>query len=729
MSALRLLPRHSDADLRNVVALAAWTGDGAVEDPIDPELASSVPRILVVDDSPAIRADYRKILTPEDGSEFDRIESSLFGKECPDVAMRFEVDCAEHGQQGIGLAAVAEREGRPYALAFVDMLMPPGLDGIQTALKLWEVSPDLQIVISTAFSQESWPDALNRLGDTDRLLILKKPFEPIEVQQLARALTKKWALARRARMHVRALEAAVAKRTNELVAANEKLEEQAALLNKAQDAIIVWDLDGAVHFWNTSAERLYERPAAEIVGHRVDPVFHDAARQFLEARRVTLAEGAWQGELPHTTTDGRTLSIEGRWTLVLDDHGAPRSILAIHSDITEKKELGARFFRAQRLESIGTLAGGIAHDLNNMLTPIVMGVGMLQQKCVDPGNLTLIEHIGKSAFRGAEMVRQVLLFARGAGGERRLMQPGVLIRDVEKIVRDTFPKGIHCVASVAQELSNVQGDATQLHQVLLNLCVNARDAMPAGGDLTITAENVQLDACYSAMNGDAKPGMHILIQVRDSGTGMPPEIVEKIFDPFFTTKELGKGTGLGLSTSLGIVKSHGGFLQVITAPGEGTTFRIYLPAQAGGSIAPETSNSLPASRGHGECILVVEDEAQIRSLTAQLLDAAGYRVLTAADGVEAVAVFAREGQRIAAVVTDLMMPEMDGSTMVQILVKMDPRVKVIAASGLSASTHDPALATHLRHFLPKPFTAESLLRALAETLENTDPIEAANGLN
>lgn len=729
MSALLLPTHHHDADFPVVVPPTDFGGVdfGGMEKPSPPHADRC--RILVIDDNRAIHEDYRKILAAEETPGFALTEASMFGEQAPEAISSFHIDCASQGAEGAEFAERAEREGWPYAVAFVDMLMPPGLDGIETALKLWEVSPHLQVVISTAYSQESWPVALARLGHSDRLLILKKPFDPIEVQQLAQALSEKWRLGRQARWQLKHLESRVAERTCELTVANEKLREQAALLDKAQEAIFVWKLDDTVHFWNQSAAKLYDRTAEEILGQPVIPLFHSAAREFLDARRKTLAEGAWQGELPHTAADGRSLCIEARWTLVRDDFGAPESILAIHTDITEKKELAARFFRTQRLESIGTLAGGIAHDLNNVLTPIVMGIGMLKMKCADEGNLRLIESIAKSATRGAEMVRQVLSFARGAGGERRLVQPRQLIEDIQKIARDTFPKDIHCLATSAKDLWYVQGDATQLHQVLLNLAVNARDAMPAGGELVISAENVQIDACYSAMNADAKPGPHVVIEVRDCGTGIPAELLEKIFDPFFTTKEPGKGTGLGLSTSLGIVKSHGGFFQVSTESGRGTTFRLYLPAEPAAAAIDAEVPAQSVPRGHGEWILVVEDEAQIRSLTAQLLDASGYRVLTAGNGIEAVALYAREGAHIAAVFTDLMMPEMDGSTMVQVLLKMDPRVKVIAASGLSATAQDAGLTPHLRHFLPKPYTAETLLRTLDDTLHHARRAEQASGLN
>jgi PAS domain S-box-containing protein len=386
-------------------------------------------------------------------------------------------------------------------------------------------------------------------------------------------------------------------------------------------------------------------------------------------------------------------------------------------DLTERKKLEQQFLRAQRMESIGTLAGGIAHDLNNTLGPIILSLDLLKMKFTDAQSQELIAIIGSSAQRGADMVRQVLSFARGVEGRRMEVQIKHLIRDLEKIANDTFLKHIEVRTIVPQELWTVLGDPTQLHQVLLNLCVNARDAMPDGGKLTVSAENITLDAHYAGLNLDAKPGPYVFLQVEDSGTGMAPEIIGKIFDPFFTTKGIGKGTGLGLSTSLAIVKSHGGFFQVYSELGKGTKFKIYLPAQTETSPAAAAEFEAEMPRGAGELILVVDDEVSVRQITQQTLQAFGYRVVLAFDGADAVAIFARQGAEIAAVLTDMMMPVMDGPATIQVLRRMDPAVRIIAASGLSANGHVAyAASLGVKHFLPKPYTAEMLLKALKKVL-------------
>ena len=324
-----------------------------------------------------------------------------------------------------------------------------------------------------------------------------------------------------------------------------------------------------------------------------------------------------------------------------------------------------------------------------------------------------------SAKRGADIVRQVLSFARGVEGERVEIQPKHLLRDLEKIIKDTFPKDIRLEFSIPVDTWTVLGDPTQLHQILLNLCVNARDAMPNGGTLAIGVENCVFDEQYAAMNLQTKPGRYVCISATDTGTGIPPEILDKIFDPFFTTKELNKGTGLGLSTVMAIVKSHEGTINVYSEPGKGTTFKIYLAASelsTDGRKQQSLSISLP--RGHGETVLVVDDEASILTITSQTLQAFGYRVLRAMDGAEALAVYAEHQREINVVLTDTMMPVLDGPATIHAMMRINPSVKIIAASGLNANGNvAKAAGAGVKHFLTKPYTAHSLLKTIRSVLD------------
>ena len=417
--------------------------------------------------------------------------------------------------------------------------------------------------------------------------------------------------------------------------------------------------------------------------------------------------------------DGEEIVVESRWTLVRDEKGQPASILVINTDVTERKRTESQFLRAQRMESIGTLAGGIAHDLNNVLSPILMAVQLLELKAKDESTRKLLEVLKTNAERGGNMVRQVLSFARGVDGERVALQPKHLINEIVKIMRDTLPKSIEITFHFSDDLWIISADATQVHQVLMNLCVNARDAMPTGGTITIKAENVFVDEDYARMHLEAKPGRFVVITVADIGTGMAPEALSRIFEPFFTTKDMSKGTGLGLSTALTIVKSHGGFVNVDSEVGKGSQFGVYFPAF---ETEDPTRISMPQTDlplGHGELVLVVDDEDAIRQITRSTLETFGYKVLTASDGTEAVALYAQHRNEIAVVLTDMLMPFMDGPATIRALQKMNPKVKIIAASGLTAG-HKAGEASleGVKVFLSKPHTAEKLLKALAEVLKD-----------
>ena len=375
--------------------------------------------------------------------------------------------------------------------------------------------------------------------------------------------------------------------------------------------------------------------------------------------------------------------------------------------------------RAQRMESVGMLAGGIAHDLNNILTPIMLSIEILNTTTEDPEAKSILEIIEASAKRGADIVRQVLSFARGLEGERIEVQPDHLMRELESIIKDTFPKDIRLQFSVPNDTWTILGDPTQVHQILLNLCVNARDAMPNGGVLKIGVANCVLDAQCAAMNTQARAGRYVNFSVTDSGTGMPRDLLDKIFEPFFTTKELNKGTGLGLSTVLAIVKSHEGIINVCSEPGNGTTFKVYLPAMGKPSEAgKERPEQARLSRGKGEMVLVVDDEAPILAITSRTLQAFGYQILTATDGADAVAMYAQHRDEIAVVLTDMVMPVMDGAATIHALMRINPRIKIVGASGLNVNGgRTKESEAGIKHFLVKPYTARALLKTVRAILD------------
>ncbi len=504
----------------------------------------------------------------------------------------------------------------------------------------------------------------------------------------------------------------------ESIQANERLVEQAALLDQSHEAIVVRDLDNRIRYWSRGAERLYGWMSDETVGRPIrELVYQGDLSQLADATRIVIEKGEWNGELRHITKDGREVIVEGHWTLVCDAEGKPKTILAINTDITEKKRLESQFLRAQRLESIGTLASGIAHDLNNILSPITMGAQMLQMKQQDEQSRRLLEIMQANAERGAEMIKQLLSFARGTAGERVLIQPKHLIREILGIAQETFPRSIQIERHLSDDLWVINGDATQLHQALINLCVNARDAMPNGGALTIEAVNQTLDEIYAGMLKGASPGKYVVISITDTGEGIPPEIIDRIFDPFFTTKEPGQGTGLGLATVQGIVTSHGGFITVESQPGLGTKFKIYLPSHEALSRKEVEEVQPEISLGAGEMILVIDDEAAIREMTRATLERFGYTVLTADNGATALDIFAGHIGEIRIVITDMMMPVMDGSLTIRALQKLNPQVCIIASSGLTESIDTAELKQlGVRTYLIKPYDAKTLLKTVAQAL-------------
>jgi PAS domain S-box-containing protein len=502
--------------------------------------------------------------------------------------------------------------------------------------------------------------------------------------------------------------------------AEQRLEEQAALLDAAYEAILVKDLDDRILFWSRGAERAYGWTREEAMGRTsVDVLYAGDGAQVAAAMPRLLADGQWQGEMRHRTRDGRERIVDVRWTLVRDSSGAPKSVLSINNDVTERRQLETMLLRTQRLESIGTLAGGIAHDLNNVLAPILMSIELLREEETRGDRLDLLATIASSAQRGADMVRQVLSFARGMHGTKTRMDLRLVGRDVVKILRDTLPKNIEIELRFADELWPIDADPTQMHQVLMNLCVNARDAMPEGGRLTVTIENVAIDETYATVHPDAQPGPYVLLKVADTGVGIPPEHHARLFEPFFTTKETGGGTGLGLPTVHTIVRGHGGFVHVYSEVGRGAKFKIYLPAAAEAAEAERLAierGDLP--RGAGECVLVVDDEQSVREVVRRTLERFGYRVMLAAHGAEAVALYAQHRAEVAVVLTDMSMPVMDGPATILALQAVDPAVRIVGTSGLAANSHvAKAASAGVRHFVPKPYTAETLLRVLRQALE------------
>ncbi|MBX9718970.1 MAG: PAS domain S-box protein [Microbacteriaceae bacterium] len=510
----------------------------------------------------------------------------------------------------------------------------------------------------------------------------------------------------------------------------EQLAQQAALLDGASDAMIVRDLDNRVQYWNAAATKLYGWTAEEAHGRWIGDLIYSDLSTLNRATEQVMREGFFADEVEQHDRHGKTVIVDCRWQLLTDDDGAPRAIFAVNTDITAYRTEQEARQRAQRLESLGTLAGGIAHDLNNVLTPILMSVQLLESDETDPDRREMLATMEMAVKRGAEMIRQVLSFARGVEGRRIVVDVERLLDDLVAFSREALPRSITLEIDRTAALPATVGDPTQLMQVLVNLITNARDAMGTEGRLVISAELLEIVDEYTSVSHAAPPGAYIAIAVHDDGHGMPAEVVEKIFEPFFTTKAPGKGTGLGLATSLAIMRSHGGFMQVYSEPDRGTRFVVGLPVSNEVTVAdsPLQANRTALPQGAGELVLVIDDEETIRQVASRTLEAHGYRTLVAANGREAIELIEHGREPVDLVITDMMMPVMDGAATSAYLEEHHPSIPIIAASGLnSGGSESRSVGMGISRFLSKPYTTSLLLTTVRDTLLEHRAIEEETG--
>lgn len=403
-------------------------------------------------------------------------------------------------------------------------------------------------------------------------------------------------------------------------------------------------------------------------------------------------------------------------------------VLRQADDRRQREELETKLSRAQRLESIGAFAGNIAHDLNNALAPVLMSLELI--KLQYPEAPELLDTIESCTKHGAEMLRQLMVFSRGSHIEAEAVDTVGILEDLSRFIERTFPKGIQLRTRIPEELPEILGDRTQIHQALTNLCVNARDAMPTGGQLSLEAEAVDVDESYSSAIPGARTGQYLMLRVSDTGCGMPQEVLDRVFEPFFTTKAFGKGTGLGLSIVTGIAKGHQGFVNAYSHPGKGSTFAVYLPIEAIDSASERpTTDEAQTFAGHGELVLVVDDSDAIRIAASAVLSSLNFQVVTAEDGVNALKAAAEHQGELRAVITDFHMPNMDGLEFVMELVKLYPKLGIIVTSGnfMTESILD-LKNIGINTFLDKPFTQEKLVGALMSVFEPQRQKETVSAL-
>jgi two-component system, cell cycle sensor histidine kinase and response regulator CckA len=703
-------------------------------------------RILIIDDNPSIHEDFRKILGPADAKlaeELDATEASLFGDKAGGSSARnFQIDSAFQGQEGLEKVRAACAGGAPYAVAFVDVRMPPGWDGIETISRIWKEFPDLQIVICTAYSDYSWDEIAKSVGNTDQMLVLKKPFDSVEVLQMAHALSKKWQLTQVARKQMEELDALVSQRTAELRAANARLTGEVAERAAAEEALRRSEERFSKAFHSSPVPMAIQRPDGkdcldanvsflELVGASREAVLAGSTKFWADESTPTAIseELAARHAVRNLAATIRTTSDERREVLVAAENlelgNAPYHLLILQ-DITDRVRLENELRQAQKMEAVGRLAAGVAHDFNNILTVILGNTSMqLRNPGLDKKLTSSLTQVQRAAERATALTRQLLAYSRKQIIQRRPLALNEVIEQTVAMLRRLIGEHIALDMQLAPDLPPIFADPSNVEQVIMNLALNARDAMPDGGKLTLTTTRVEIDKASLVRHPESQLGSYICLAVKDTGHGMDAATVGRVFEPFFTTKDPGQGTGMGLATVYGVLKQHGGWIEVDSTPGRGTTIRTFFPLSVEGFVAasakPESApvESTPTT---AITILVVEDEEMLREFVSEALAALGYHVLSAANGPDALNVWAEHRDEIDLLLTDVVMPEsISGRQLAHTLILDKPNLKVIFTSGYSSELFESEFEREKEHlFLPKPYLPDRLAQTVAMHLQPQD---------
>jgi PAS domain S-box-containing protein len=673
-------------------------------------------RVLIVDDNQSIHADFREILCPDDipSPKVDNLEAALFGQETAAAPPAgFILDSAYQGQEALAKVQQALDERRPYALAFVDVRMPPGWDGVETVARIWDAYPALQVVICTAYSDYSWDEMRAKVGQPDSLVILKKPFDNIEVQQLAHALTKKWWLNVQAEQRLAELtkinaslslsEERFSKAFKEspIPSAIQTLPDQ-RFVDVNDRLVQVTRIDRKELIGQTPASlALWEQPA-------MLQRWYEAVLRMELIREQSAVIRARDGGLHDMLVSLSLISLNGR----------PHALL-LAQDVSERALLERQLRQAQKMEAIGQLAAGVAHDFNNILTVIQGHAGLLQQRHAAPDpDAKSIDQITQASARAATLVRQLLMFSRKQVMQFRHLDLNAILRNTLKMLERLVGEHVELAFAPQEPLTTISADCSMIEQIVMNLAVNARDAMPNGGRVTISTNSEEIRRGPTSLDPEPRDGHFVCLTFRDTGIGMDTQILSRIFEPFFTTKPPGKGTGLGLSTVFGIVRQHKGWLEVESNVNQGTVFRVYFPA------SPEIAERLeetpdPGLRSGRETVLVAEDEEPLRQMMVHVLKIQGYTVLEAASGPQALSVWEHADRPVDLLVTDMVMPGgIMGRELAERLVQKSPALKVIYTSGYSPGMAGKDLAMlGSGNFLPKPFSIGRLAQLVRECLD------------
>ena len=683
----------------------------------DREMGVDNKRILVIDDDKEIWRAYQDVLSPATTSVDSPLAQAFLeevGESSCGDEKRFDLSFASQGQEGYAMVQEAVEQGNPYAVIFLDIRMPPGWDGMETAVHIRQVDPQVELVVVTAFSDRSRSEIARALGTPAKFLFFRKPFDVEELRQLALSLTEKWNVARREQVQRNALSRSEARFR--------------AMIETTSDWVWEADREGTLIYCSPVSERIFDFTVDELLGKNMFAALRakednfDYEHIFLESVKAGACFQAIEHPCRHR--DGSTVYIESSGTPVVNDDGQVVGFRGIDRDITariqadkERLNLEEQMRHTQKLEALGTLAGGVAHDMNNILTPI-MGYCELAHLTLDADHpmQPCLEGIDKSAKRAANLIRQILAFSRKQVMEKHLVNLTTLIEDFAKMLKRLIREDVGLKFDLDDELWTIRADVGQLEQIILNLVVNARDALEAEADgkIIVRTRCQDVEAPLIDIDLNRFNGQYIVLSVTDNGSGIDKKIMKNIFDPFYTTKAQGKGTGMGLATIHGIVRQHNGHIRVESTKGKGATFYIYFPRTKEEKAEVELTVPIGKIVGGSETILLVEDDSVVREIATQCLIEMGYRVLTAENGKQGLALFMEKENEIDLVLSDLVMPSMGGQAMAAAIKEIKPQMPIVFMTGYASDQE--LLSQDEVTLLMKPFQTHELAGVIRRTL-------------
>lgn len=701
-------------------------------------------RILAADDEESFIELYEAVLGDEAdeeeaelSSELDQLTDNLFGPSPSTATDRvFDLTVCDQGEQAVQAVQAALEENRPYAVAFLDVRMPPGMDGIRTAEQIRKLDPYIEFVIVTAYADMHPLDISRRIPPEDKLLYVQKPFHPQEIHQFASALSSKWISARELRTIHTQLEKRIQERTAELARTNLALERDIqrrikvekergrliAAIEQLSECVIITDRRGVIQYLNPAFENFTGDTFKQAQGKPVRDYFTQDAMLFNKMCNLLQNGLAWSGNIknPGPSRENAPTDLYVTVSPIFDEDQNIINYIAVLRDVTKEISLERRLQEIRKMEAVGTLADGVAHDFNNILGGIIGYTEVAHLVADQPGKVEKnLNGILQACYRAKDLIKQIMAFSRQEKGGFKPIRIQTIIEEVYNLIEVTLPSNIRMHTSVETDDCMVKGDPTQLHQVLMNLCTNAVHSMsPQGGSLEIALVKITMNADALAMYPDMHAGLYIRLSVKDTGCGIPAETQEHIFEPYFSTKPKDKGSGLGLAVVGGIIKNHGGLITVNSQKDRGTQFDIYLPeiTSKQAQITAEMTDDLPRGDEH---ILFVDDEIIIAKNSAKLLTHLGYRVTIRTSSIEALELFKADPDRFDLVITDQEMPNKSGAVLAIDLMLVRPDIPIIICSGFTGRiSEERAKTLGIREVAYKPLVISELARMIRRVLDN-----------